>query len=153
MTENPLRPLTGATPREEKLQAIAAIFGEAVAARLGHAPEPITNGRKPAAHIAADRIAWQTNRLIQLLRERSTGPQGVTPPGRAKPPMTASPQEQRKPGPRALPPLVAGEDLAAEHPAVIAHMLRDAPQDVRVAVLRALPGQLARMVMGRMRIS
>jgi flagellar motor switch protein FliG len=47
--------------------------------------------------------------------------------------------------------LAAGEDLAAEHPAVIAHLLRDAPQQMRVAILRALPGQLARAVMRRLK--
>jgi flagellar motor switch protein FliG len=64
----------------------------------------------------------------------------------------ASPAEAptfRLPG--KMPTLAAGEDLAREHPAVIAHILRPEAQDVRVAVLRALPGQLARDVMRRLK--
>jgi flagellar motor switch protein FliG len=50
-----------------------------------------------------------------------------------------------------MPVLAAGEDLAAEHPAVIAYLLKSEDQQVRVSVLRALPGQVARAVMRRLR--
>jgi hypothetical protein len=154
MTEHTLSPQPGATPREEKLQAIAAVFGDAVAARLGHAQARDGGQTRPLPGAPdPDRVAWQTNRLIQHLRHRSaaaqTDPQAALAPARHTAPPIAPP---RKPGPSTLPPLLAGEDLAAEHPAVIAHMLRHAPQHVRVAVLRALPGQLARTVMRRLQL-
>jgi hypothetical protein len=144
MSERSHTPDPAATPRQEKLQAIAAVFGEAVAARLA--------GPRPDAPLAPqatdpDRLAWQTNRLIRHLRDRvelgSPAPEARSPG--PKPPAS------RRPG--QLPALVPGEDLAAEHPAVIAHILRTEPQQVRVAVLRALPGTVARAVMQRLRTS
>ncbi|WP_439140587.1 hypothetical protein [Roseicyclus sp.] len=153
MTENPLSPNHVATPREEKLKAIAAIFGDAVAARLGSSHAGDTTPRNATGAVDADRVAWQTNRLIQHLRQRTATPSGAPSNAAPKRPSPASPPQSAKAGPRPLPPLMAGEDLAAEHPAVIAHMLRDAPQEMRVAVLRALPGHVARMVMRRLRIS
>lgn len=152
MTENPLSPHPGATPREEKLQAIAAVFGDAVAARLGSSHASEATHRNTTGTVDADRLAWQTNRLIQHLRQRTATPQSGTAHALPKPASPTTTPPTRKAGPKPLPPLMAGEDLAAEHPAVIAHMLRDAPQTVRVAVLRALPGHLARMVMRRLRL-
>lgn len=40
-----------------------------------------------------------------------------------------------------------GSALEAEHPAVIAHVLQSQPRAVRLRVLRALPGTVARAVM------
>ena len=141
MTEQSQSPSHRATPQEEKLHAIAAVFGDAVAARIGKSQTRDAGQRSTPSAPDADRVAWQTNRLIHLLRERSA----------AQTSAQAAPQPRPR-GPRPPPPLLAGEDLAAEHPAVIAHMLRDAPQDLRVRVLRALPGHMARMVMHRFRL-
>ena len=150
MTEHPISHRTETTSRDAKLKAIAAVFGDAVAARLAHAPAPPIPRQKDGPDTEADRIAWQTNRLIQHLRTQV----GVGDP--ARPTHGATQSAPRPPmrgaaGPARIPLLVEGEDLAAEHPAVIAHILKDAPQQMRVAVLRALPGQVARAVMRRLR--
>jgi hypothetical protein len=133
------------TTRAEKLQAIAAVFGEEVAARLGPRPAPATD---PGAD-DADRLAWQTNRLIRHLRDSVDGPPAAPQP--TSPPAVATPAPAAFQRSRTMPSLAAGEDLAREHPAVIAHMLRPEGQDIRVAVLRALPGQLSREVMRRLK--
>lgn len=126
------------TARAEKLRAIAALFGEGMAARIG-AGAPTG----PLGTADPERLAWQTNRLIRHLRDRvedgpTPEPQQINPPARS-------------PAGRTLPVLVAGEDLAAEHPAVIAHILRGQAQDIRVSVLRALPGHVSRAVIQRLR--
>lgn len=138
------------TARDEKLRAIATVFGEAVANRISPGA-----GTSQAPGPDTDRLAWQTNRLIRHLRDRTDldGPRGasLTPdadrprPGPATPP---APLHRPRRGP--MPVLVAGEDLAAEHPAVIAHLLKGESQQIRVSVLRALPGQVARAVMRRL---
>jgi len=137
--------------RDEKLRAIATVFGEAVANRISPAAAAHTPGPD------ADRLAWQTNRLIRHLRDRTE----LDPTGRGAlstethstvprpPPQPAPPRPQQR---APMPMLVAGEDLAAEHPAVIAHLLKGETQQVRVSVLRALPGQVARAVMRRLRM-
>lgn len=153
MTEHPFSPRTNANPREEKLQAIAAVFGEAVAARLAM-PRAAEALRRPVSPPAdADRVAWQTNRLIQHLRARVVTDEAPQPPAPARPTATLPGPVHRRREITKLPPLMEGEDLAAEHPAVIAHMLRNAPQHMRVAVLRALPGQVARAVMRRLKVA
>jgi hypothetical protein len=148
MSEHPISPRAPATPREEKLQAIAAVFGDAVAARLASMPSAQNPRRHDTPAADADRVAWQTNRLIQHLRAR-VAPDRTPSKGPTVPDLLRAPLQRRELG--KIPALVEGEDLAAEHPAVIAHILRDAPQDMRVAVLRALPGQVARAVMRRLR--
>ena len=64
-----------------------------------------------------------------------------------------APPAQRKPG--AMPPkvvrstiaaLVNGDRLAAEHPAVIAVVIENQPRSMQTAVMRALPGRVARRV-------
>lgn len=150
MTEQPISPQGPASPREEKLKAIAAVFGEAVALRLAASPAQAAPRRSPDATIDADRIAWQTNRLIQHLRSRTAPASAKAHRPSPEPAAPPAPPQRRPEGSR-IPPLAAGEDLAGEHPAVIAHMLRDAPQELRVAVLRALPGQIARAVMRRLK--
>ena len=139
VTELP-EPADHSTARAEKLRAIAAVFGDAMAARIGAGAAP-----GPAEAADPERLAWQTNRLIRHLRDRvDGGPQEQPAPDRAAP---ARPVTR----PRSLPVLVAGEDLAAEHPAVIAHILRGESQDIRVSVLRALPGHVSRAVIQRLR--
>ena len=144
-----------ASARAEKLRAIAAVFGDAMAARIGA-------GTLPGGPVAddPDRLAWQTNRLIRHLRDRVETGAPLTPPDRAAPAAPAATRPDRQgtaprdaipPRPTRLPVLVDGEDLAAEHPAVIAHILRAEPQHIRVSVLRALPGTVARAVMQRLR--
>lgn len=150
MTEQPISPQGPASPREEKLKAIAAVFGEAVAHRLATSAPQTAPRRAGDAAIDADRVAWQTNRLIQHLRSRTTSASAKAHLPSPEPASLQAPPQHRRQTPR-LPPLSAGEDLAGEHPAVIAHMLRDAPQELRVAVLRALPGQIARAVMRRLK--
>lgn len=154
--------------RADKLRAIAAVFGDAVAARIGATVAP-----DPAETVDPDRLAWQTNRLIRHLRGRIEGPDTQPPrpaarstslsdapssplygpvpdaaSGSASGPGTGAP---RRVGTRNLALLAAGEDLAAEHPAVIAHILRCEAQEVRVSVLRALPGHVSRAVIQRLR--
>ena len=81
MTDSPrIQPPQGTT-RAEKLQAIAAVFGEEVAARLGQVPDPAA---RPGAD-DPDRLAWQTNRLIRHLRDRVAMP-GAAPPATDPPP-------------------------------------------------------------------
>jgi hypothetical protein len=152
MTDQPINPHSPANPRDEKLRAIAAIFGDAVAARLATGqPGEASRRQDPACEADADRVAWQTNRLIQHLRQSVPGADGPPPPPMQNNPV-ATKRVARAPERARLPALLDGEDLAVEHPAVIAHMLRDAPQQVRVAVLRALPGQVSRAVMRRLRL-
>ena len=144
MTDNsPISSGPSPSARADKLRAIAAVFGDEVAARLGPLPPPRPGaGQAPDPDAEHDRLAWQTNRLIRHLRQKvDTGP----PDGPAR-------DAGARPGrARALPGLEPGEDLAHEHPAVIAHMLRHEDQAIRVAVLRALPGQLSREVMRRLK--
>ncbi len=64
MTEASTTPDASAT-RADKLHAIAALFGEATAQRLG-ADHSLAGPSAPDA----DRLAWQTNRLIRHLRDR-----------------------------------------------------------------------------------
>lgn len=147
---------TAATTRAEKLRAIAAVFGESMAARLDPGRVP-----PPAGPPDPARLAWQTNRLIRHLRDRVDPGQvrpgagtstDATAGAQARPPDPAPPMGHGAATlPRPLPFLVAGEDLAAEHPAVIARILRTEPQDIRVSVLRALPGPVARAVIRRLR--
>ncbi len=140
-----------ADARDEKLRAIAEVFGEAVAARIGAG-----DFRGSAAPADPDRLAWQTNRLIRHLRDRGDRGDNILPD--AKPAVQPRPDAGAPSGgtaPKAqarVPVLVAGEDLAAEHPAVIAHVLKTESQQVRVSVLRALPGPVARAVMNRLRM-
>lgn len=141
MTDASTNPDASAT-REDKLRAIAAVFGEATAQRLG-ADRSLAAPGTPDA----DRLAWQTNRLIRHLRDRTGGEAPRQTQSQPQARVTTRPSPA---GPR-IPVLVAGEDLAAEHPAVIAHILRNEAQDIRVSVLRALPGQVARAVMYRLR--
>lgn len=167
MTELTQSPQT-ATGREDKLRAIAAVFGDAMAARLGAGNLPM-----PEDTPGSDRLAWQTNRLIRHLRDRIDGgglDVALPRSGRAVPDSGVAATAQTRPadggrgkpgaalrvaagraGLSQLPTLIAGEDLAAEHPAVIARILKDEPQEIRVSVLRALPGQVARAVMQRLR--
>jgi hypothetical protein len=147
MTEQPTLRRSNAAARQDKLAAIAALFGEAVATRLAaETGQGAAAAERPGAG-QDDRLAWQTNRLIRHLRERVEPAQGGRDPDAGAAP--AAPPAPRGPG--RIPVLAEGEDLAAEHPAVIAHMLRSESQEVRVAVLRALPGQVARAVMCRLR--
>jgi len=154
---------TSRTTRAEKLRAIAAVFGEATAARLGAGSGPMQDETPDD-----DRLAWQKNRLIRHLRDRidagdpqdeparqrRTDPEsvmtGAAGKGQARTGM-GRPATTARVGLSRLPGLIAGEDLAAEHPAVIARILADEPQQIRVSVLRALPGQVARAVMQRLR--
>lgn len=158
MTDQSRTPAPADTIKSEKLRAIAAVFGEAVAARLGHAGE----APAPARPVAEDRLAWQTNRLIRHLRTRvrdapslagaATGPaQGAAADPQAAAPHPTATAPARTDRSRRIPALAAGEDLSREHPAVIAHMLRAETKPVQVAVLRALPGQLSREVMRRLK--
>jgi len=139
-----------ADTRDEKLRAIAAVFGEAVAARIGAG-----GTRAPVAPADPDRLAWQTNRLIRHLREREVAGAAAPQPAASPAPDAPAPTHARAfaslKGHARVPVLVAGEDLAAEHPAVIAHVLKDECQQVRVSVLRALPGHVARAVIRRLR--
>ena len=143
------------TARAEKLRAVAAVFGEAMAARLeggsGGGPETARTAVPPDPQ----RLAWQTNRLIRHLRDRVDRDPAMTATAQAAAPPDPRAGQGREVrdtgGPRPLPFLVAGEDLAAEHPAVIAHILRAEPQQIRVSVLRALPGPVSRAVIQRLR--
>lgn len=147
--------------RDEKLRVIAHVFGDAVAARLRSA----TPAAVPASKDASQ-LAWQTNRLIRHLRDRASPPGAKSktslPEGAVKTAAQAhaphssqsnAREEAVAPGRRPvhIPALAIGEDLAGEHPAVIAHVLRSEPQHVRVSVLRALPGNVSRAVMRRLR--
>lgn len=144
MTEVPTPADPASDHRAEKLHAIAAIFGEAMAARIA-AGSGIGKGR-PAD---PDRLAWQTNRLIRHVRDRVDP--GPSVPARTDRPERSGLRTDHPPRVARLPVLVAGEDLAAEHPAVIAHLLKGEPQAIRVSVLRALPGHVSRAVIRRLR--
>lgn len=148
---DPLPSPIEARTRDDKLRAIAHVFGDAVANRIGP-----TAARPSAEPPDRDRLAWQTNRLIAHLRDKVDAdakaartdvgiPTGEATHTGAKP----APKDLARG--RRLPLLIAGDDLAAEHPSVIAHLLKHESQDVRVSVLRALPGQVARAVMQRLR--
>jgi hypothetical protein len=147
MTDSPKIQPAPTPTRSEKLQAIAAVFGTDMAARLGAAPDDVSRSTGSAD---PDRLAWQTNRLIRHLRDRVGGTASAppTPSGVRTGPAAASAPFRRS---DSMPTLAAGDDLAQEHPAVIAHLLRPEGQEVRVAVLRALPGHLARDVMRRLK--
>ena len=147
MTESPrMQPSIG-TGKAEKLRAIAAVFGEAVAARLGPVSDLASVTRAEADD--PDRLSWQTNRLIRHLRDRVETPMSGHSDGASPAGDTPKPAPFRRHP--AFPTLAEGEDPSLEHPAVIARMLRSEPHDIRVAMLRALPGQIARDVMRRLK--
>lgn len=162
--------------RSEKLRAIAAVFGSDVAARIGGGGAAhgaaLAADRPDPDRPDPDRLAWQTNRLIRHLRDRvgevdptgahaaNSGATGAASSDQAPPAAATRPTARVAAQPGAppvfrrtarMPTLAAGEDLAQEHPAVIAHVLRGEGQEIRVAVLRALPGTLARDVMRRLK--
>jgi hypothetical protein len=171
MTEQ-TRTLPTHAARDDKLRAIAQVFGDAVAARIGKVKPADLAGKADT-----NQLAWQTNRLIRHLRDRvnDEGAFSARVSAKTAAPMsapasapasaetrhaTAAHPHHHSPIPDAqgqgrqrarLPVLVAGEDLAGEHPAVIAHVLRDEPQHIRVSVLRALPGHISRAVITRLR--
>jgi hypothetical protein len=130
--------------RDEKLHAIAAVFGPEVAARFR------TPNMEAQQAVDPDRLAWQRSRLIQHLREKSATVRKPAPSDDHPDPSADTP-------PSPLPALerlrIAArlDRLGGEHPAVIAHILKTEPQKTRVAVLRDLPGGLARHVMRRLR--
>lgn len=144
--------------RDEKLQAIAAMFGPDVAARLGLAAPRAA--QEPTAD--PDRVAWHQNRLIRHLRDHAPKPgtaaasEAVSPIGdTASPPAPvaprAVPQSRAATTLPGLGPATDVADLAGEHPAIIAHILRAEPQSVWVSALKRLPGHTARAVMHRLR--
>jgi hypothetical protein len=145
--------------RDEKLHAIAAMFGPDVAAQVG--PAPSRGATDPA--VDPDRVAWHQNRLIRHLRDHAPKPGAVVRPKAAaiRPDHHDVAATQTRPTPAVVPERApalqtlahgagAGE-LAGEHPAIIAHILKSEPQSVRVSVLKQLPGQTARAVMQRLR--
>lgn len=130
--------------RDEKLHAIAAVFGPEVAARFR------SPNMEAKQEVDPKRLAWQRSRLIRHLREKSAV-------GRKRGPSEGQPDRPDDTPPRPLPALerlraaARLDRLGGEHPAVIAHILKAEPQKTRVAVLRDLPGGLARHVMRRLR--
>jgi hypothetical protein len=158
--------------RREKLAAIRSVFGDETVQRLAHGRPGSSDGDGDGDGHTTDpqRLAWQRNRLIQHLRQRSQAAQ--TAPRAADLPTPASAVPASKPEPQTprvefdpvpVRPqsvsslLLAHTDhgsvagLEGEHPAVIAQILKTQPQERRVAILRALPGRTARAVMSRLR--
>lgn len=125
--------------RQDKLDAIAAVFGPRVALQFG-APQ-----RDTPSEVEAARVAWQKNRLIQHIRDRASAKPAADFPADQTPEKAAN---------RVGVDLTLREHQTAtvgeEHPAVLAHMLQDADQVTRVAVLRRLPGRVSRDVMRRL---
>jgi len=126
--------------RAEKRQAIAAVFGaEVVGKILGQ-----NNGKstpKPTGKLDPQRLAWQRTRLLERLQQK-TGESSVSQDSQHT--RAAVLDRLRK---------AAREDgLQGEHPAVIVHVLRHEPQNIRVSILRKLPGTTARMVIQRLKL-
>jgi len=128
-----------------KLGAIASVFGQEVANRIAATlPQPVSDPVDP------DTLEWQRNRLIRRLRDRMDENERRPAHGRVS---GAAPKKAVRdlPDPIDRYPFPAKSALAAEHPAVIAHMLRGEDQAQRVHILRNLPGRIARDVMQRLR--
>lgn len=134
-------------PRDDrfarKARVLLDLFGPAGVERLKRAglpaellPDSTTAPAEPAAEGSADE---GRHALLKRLRERGLLDPDTTPPVADResiPSLSAVIAEH-----------LDGNALAAEHPAVIAHVLRDRPRTVQLRVLRALPGSVARAVM------
>jgi len=137
MLPNPSKPRS---TRDAKLRAIAELFGETVAERLGRD----ANGK--SADRAKPPVAEEQSQLIAHLHERMklSEAQHEHPDPVAKPQTTTQALDSVRQA-------SSLDSLAGEHPAVIAQLLRSEPQENRVAILRRLPGTTARLVMQRLK--
>lgn len=147
--------------RREKLSVLSALLGPDTLARLradGHDLPELPPGTDPAA-LDPDRVAWHRSKLMERVRGRSGRPDPIPPP--AEIPSSPGKRHPRSPAtPDALsrPPLdqrlathADEATLSGEHPAVIARLLQGMGQADRIAVLKTLPGPIARSVVQRLR--
>ncbi|GAA5074793.1 hypothetical protein N0B44_26920 [Roseibacterium beibuensis] len=154
---------TQRTTRDEKLSALAALLGPDGLARLRATG---LGEAGPQPDVDPDRLAWHQNRLLQRLRARLEAAPDRELPRREVPlvtpitkpnPMPPTPAQLRA-------PMQANSGLDAriatsldvnrlrdEHPAVIAHVLRQQDRATRVNTLRSLPGHVARAAVRRLR--
>lgn len=123
--------------RAEKLSLLSSMLGPEAMARVkaGHASQ------NDPDHIDPERIAWHRNRLLERLRAQ-------------KPPQTTPESPQPKKAHNIDARLNALVDLGAiseEHPAVIVRIMEGMERSDRAALLKELPGPLARRLLHRMR--
>ncbi len=145
--------------RVQKQRVLAELLGPRGLAAMKargldlHAPDATDAN----ASLDEDAMTWQRNRLLQRLRDSGLLADRQNDIGELLP----SPVSQDAVG-DGLPPVadiaagmlstrIAGlidpDQLANEHPAVIAHILRDQDRALRVSVLKTLPGYRSRAVM------
>lgn len=143
------------TRKAEKLSALAALLGSDAMERLRAKDTgfSVPDGAEVSAN--ADRVAWQRNRLLARFRagdiSRSTNAQETGQPA----PYHAT-QSNEDPSSRVsvdsrISATLDLETLAQEHPAVITRVLRKVDREERVALLRAMPGPVARATIRRLR--
>lgn len=163
-TPPPARPPAPPTSRAEKMSILSAMLGPQALARLREG-QADTAGRSsdPVVPIDSERAAWHRNRLLERLRNQGGGV--VTPespilenaplPGSAAstPRPADSPQDRsfRRSLDLRLSAIADLESLGDEHPAVITRLLSSLSRQERVAVLKSLPGPVARSVLKRLR--
>jgi hypothetical protein len=161
----PLAPQLGGAPasRAEKMSILSALLGPEGLARL-RAGQPDLPSAAPGASLDIDseRAAWHRNKLLERLRDQGRPALGSTasqrPPAPAVRPTTGAPAAASAPdrsSGRGLDMRIAAiadlETLADEHPAIITRLLRNLSRDERIAVLKSLPGPVARTVVTRLR--
>jgi len=157
------------------MSILSALLGPEALARLREG-QPEASGRRADAPVAIDpaRAAWHHNKLLERLREQGkvvpgSGPaaqqdgqtaarprsadaapaSSVSGPARA-PSTSPNPTTGRSLDMR-LAALADVATLADEHPAIVTRLIRTLAREDRVAILKSLPGPLARMVVKRLR--
>lgn len=166
-TQPPARPFAAPASRAEKLSILSAMLGPEALARLREGQsDTAAKPSDPVVTIDSDRAAWHRNILLERLRKQGGGV--VVPDGRAggKVPLSGAgaaptdaprPLEARRDRPLGrsldlrLSAIADLESLGDEHPAIVARLLRSLSREERVAVLKSLPGPVARSVLKRLR--
>lgn len=157
MDQNSERQQKSPTSRQEKLSILSAILGPETLAKLkaehpAEASAPSTAPTEPDA----TRAEWHRNRLLERFRTNGSGQVSPKQVGNAD----LEPDAIRSKPAQADKPLGIEDrliqtgmpqDLAMEHPAVIAHVLSKMPRGERVHAMKALPGPVARAVLRRLR--
>lgn len=157
MDQHAERQRKSSTSRQEKLSILSAILGPETLAKL-KAEHPAEASAPSTAATEPDptRAEWHRNRLLERFRTNFSDQIAPEHVGNAAPePVAVSPKPAQVDKPLGIEDRLnqvgTPQDLAMEHPAVIAHILCKMPRGERVHAMKALPGPVARAVLRRLR--
>lgn len=161
MSETPTPAPKEPMSRAEKLSVLSALLGPDALARVRDA-QPSAEMSGPTVVVDADRAAWHRNKLLERLRK--SGPASSQKEQVAGTELTSraaahngntSPQTALAASGRSLDMRLAkmsdGANLAQEHPAVIARLIKTLSRNDRVDALKSLPGPVARSIVRRIK--